>query len=88
MRACLSRERGGDFSFSLNQSDRCIFPNLQAPACAGRAMQPNPEFVALPIVSRAARRTAYFGHRPVRRLRYSINIATFAGLQRPRGEPN
>ncbi len=30
----------------------------------------------------------YFGHRPVRRLRYSINIATFAGSQRPHGELN
>jgi len=64
------------------------FPASSGTRRAGRAMQPNPEFVALPIVSRAARRTAYFGHRPVRRLRYSINIATFAGLQRPRGEPN
>jgi len=51
-------------------------------------MQRNPEFVALSLMSRAARRIALLGHRPVRRPRYSINIATFAGLQRPHGELN
>jgi len=33
MRACLSRERGGDFSFSLKQSDRCISCVFRDPPC-------------------------------------------------------
>lgn len=56
--ACLSRERGGNFRFRSNgliAAFSALFRNLSG---VGRAMLQNPEFVALPIVSRAARRTA------------------------------
>ena len=72
------------FALSLKRSGDCGAERGFAPRAPGsltgrRSVQSDAEFVALESVLRAARQPLHSGVWPVRRLRSSINIATFPG---------